>query len=76
MTAFKSLSDEYSSQVGEDEGLDEGYHYFNQVDENRKGYGQWRKSPSGNSSRSVSMSLRARLGKIAPKMVCKCPFLK
>jgi hypothetical protein len=47
MTSFKSLSDEYSSQVRENEGLNKRNHYFNQINENCKQHRQWRKSPAG-----------------------------
>lgn len=31
--AFKCLADEYSGEVGEDERLQEGHQYFNEIDE-------------------------------------------
>ena len=48
MTTFKCLADKYSSQVGEDESLNKGNHYFDQVNENGKCNAQWRESPTGN----------------------------
>ena len=48
MTTFKGLADENSSQVGEDERLDKGNHYFDQVNENGKRNAQRRESPTRN----------------------------
>ena len=36
MSAFKCLTYKYRRQVGEDERLDKGNHYFNQINENCK----------------------------------------
>jgi hypothetical protein len=38
MSALKRLTNEYSGQVGEDEGLYEGNQYFYQINEYRKQY--------------------------------------
>ena len=50
MTTFKSLTNKDCSQVGEDEGLNKGNHYFNHINENGKCDAEWRKSPTCNST--------------------------
>ena len=50
MTTLKGLADENSGQVGEDERLDKGNHYFNHINEYGKCDAEWRKSPTGNST--------------------------
>jgi len=48
MTTFKSLTNKYRSQVGEDEGLNKGNHNFYHVNEYGKRDAEWRESPTGN----------------------------
>ena len=50
MATFKSLTNENRSQVGEDERLDKGNHYFNHINEYSKCDAEWRKSPACNST--------------------------
>ena len=50
VATFKSLTNENRCQVGEDERLDKGNHYFNHIDEYGKCDAEWRKSPACNST--------------------------
>ena len=44
--AFKSLADEYSGEVGEDERLQEGHQYFNEINKDGKCQREWCCTPA------------------------------
>lgn len=48
MSTFKCLTNKDSGKVGENERLDKGNHYFDQVNEYSKCNAKWRKSPACN----------------------------
>ena len=74
MSAFKCLTNKNCSQVGEDERLDKGNHYFNQIDkyckQNRHGW----KSPTCNGihrSENKNQCYKTQYDDVSSNHVCK-----